>query len=321
MAKFEKIDLGLKEAYEELFMTDKGREEFRAPKVMDIEISKIDDFENHPFNVRDDEEMTKLMESIAQHGVLSPVVVRPKTYGDDGFPERYEMISGHRRMFACKKLGLEKIPSISRELSKEEVIITMADSNMYRENILPSEKARAYKMKLEALNKTAGRPKDNLTPVVSNLGAKLRTNELVGSTNNESREQVRRYIRLNYLIPELLQMVDENKIAFRPAVELSYLTEKEQYQLLEIMEVEDCTPSLTQSQKFKELSRSGELSVDKLTEIMSQPKANQKEKISFSADELRQYFPKSYTDNEIKEKMVSLAAQYKARLDHNRDAR
>ena len=321
MAKFEKIDLGLKEAYEELFMTDKGREEFRAPKVIEIEISKIDDFENHPFNVKDDEEMTKLMESISQHGVLSPVVVRPKTYGDDGFPERYEMISGHRRMFACKKLGLEKIPAISRELSKEEAIITMADSNMYRENILPSEKARAYKMKLEALNKTAGRPKNNLTPVVSDLDAKLRTNELVGSANNESREQVRRYIRLNYLIPELLQMVDENKIAFRPAVELSYLTEKEQYQLLEIMEVEDCTPSLTQSQKFKELSRNGGLSAEKLSEILSQPKAIQKEKISFSADELRQYFPKSYTDNEIKEKMVSLAAQYKARLDRNRDAR
>ena len=320
MAKFKKIDLGLKEAYEELFMTDKGREEFRAPKVMDIEISKIDDFENHPFNVKDDEEMTKLMESIAQHGVLSPVVVRPKIYGDDGSPERYEMISGHRRMFACKKLGLEKIPAISRELSKEEAIITMADSNMYRENILLSEKAKAYKMKLEAISKQGKRYDLTCAPVEhKSIGIKSR--DIVASDSGESREQVRRYIRLNYLIPELLQMVDENKIAFRPAVELSYLTEKEQYQLLEIMEVEDCTPSLTQSQKFKELSRSGELSADKLYEIMSQPKANQKEKISFSADELRQYFPKSYTDNDIKEKVIDLAAQYKARLDRNRDAR
>jgi len=317
MTKFERIDLGLKEAYEELFMTDKGREEFRAPKVMDIEISKIDDFENHPFNVKDDEEMTKLMESISQHGVLSPVIVRPKIYGDDGFPKKYEMISGHRRMFACKKLGLEKIPAISRELSKEEAIITMADSNMYRENILPSEKARAYKMKLDALNIQGKRTDLTSTPLVQ----KLWSVDKIGVSNNESREQVRRYVRLNYLIPELLQMVDENKIAFRPAVELSYLTEKEQYQLLEIMEVEDCTPSLTQSQKFKELSRDGELTAEKLSEIMSQPKANQKEKISFSADELRQYFPKSYTDNEIKEKMVILAAQYKARLDRNRDAR
>ena len=317
MAKFEKIDLGLKEAYEELFMTDKGREEFRAPKVMDIEISKIDDFENHPFNVKDDEEMTKLMESIAQHGVLSPVVVRPKIYGDDGFPERYEMISGHRRMFACKKLGLEKIPAISRELSREEAIITMADSNMYRKNILPSEKARAYKMKMDAIKRTAGRPKNNSRPVVANYESA----DIVGNETNESGRQIQRYIRLNYLIPELLQMVDKNKIAFRPAVELSYLTDKEQYSLLEIMEVEDCTPSLTQSQKFKELSKTGELTAEKLSEIMSQPKANQKEKISFSADELRQYFPKSYTDNEIKEKMVSLAAQYKARLDRNRDAR
>ena len=320
MAKFEKIDLGLKEAYEELFMTDKGRQEFRAPKVMDIEISKIDDFENHPFNVKDDEEMTKLMESIAQHGVLSPVVVRPKIYGDDGFPERYEMISGHRRMFACKKLGLEKIPAISRELSREEAIITMADSNMYRENILPSEKAKAYRMKLEALNCQGKRTDLTSSPLGIKSNGK-QTMDIVGEQFGDSRNQVHRYVRLNYLIPELLQMVDENKIAFRPAVELSYLTEKEQYQLLEIMEIEDCTPSLTQSQKFKELSRSGELSVDKLCEIMSQPKANQKEKISFSADELRQYFPKSYTDNEIKEKMVSLAAQYKARLDRNRDAR
>ena len=317
MAKFEKIDLGLKEAYEELFMTDKGREEFRAPKVMDIEIDKIDDFENHPFNVNDNDEMTKLMESISQHGVLSPVVVRPKVYGDDGFPERYEMISGHRRMFACKKLGLEKIPAISRELSKEEAIITMADSNMYRENILPSEKARMYKMKIDAIKRTAGRPENNSRPVVANYESA----DIVGNEVNESARQIQRYIRLNYLIPELLQMVDENKIAFRPAVELSYLTEKDQYQLLEIIEIEDCTPSLTQSQKFKELSKNGELTADKLSEIMSQPKANQKEKISFSADELRQYFPKSYTNNEIKEKMVSLAAQYKARLDRNRDAR
>jgi len=320
MAKFEKIDLGLKEAYEELFMTDKGREEFRAPKVMDIEISKIDDFENHPFSVKDDEEMTKLMESIAHHGVLSPVVIRPKVYGDDGFPERYEMISGHRRMFACKKLGLEKIPAISRELSREEAIVTMADSNMYRENILPSEKAKAYKMKLEAISKQ-GKRYDLTCAPVEHKSVGIKSRDIVASDSGKSREQVRRYIRLNYLIPELLQMVDENKIAFRPAVELSYLTEKEQYQLLEIMEVEDCTPSLTQSQKFKELSRNGELTAEKLSEIMSQPKANQKEKISFSADELRQYFPKSYTDNEIKEKMVILAAQYKARLDRNRDAR
>ena len=301
-------------------MTDKGREEFRAPKVMDIEIDKIDDFENHPFNVKDDEEMTKLMESISQHGVLSPVVVRPKIYGDDGSSERYEMISGHRRMFACKKLGLEKIPAISRELSKEEATITMADSNMYRENILPSEKARAYKMKLEAISKQ-GKRYDLTCAPVEHKSVGIKSRDIVASNSGESREQVRRYIRLNYLVPELLQMVDENKIAFRPAVELSYLTEKEQYQLLEIIEVEDCTPSLTQSQKFKELSRNGELTADKLSEIMSQPKANQKEKISFSADELRQYFPKSYTDNDIKEKVIDLAAQYKAKLDRNRDAR
>ena len=313
MKKFEKIDLGLKEAYEELFMNDEERIINRSPRVLDIEISQIDDFEDHPFKVKDDEDMEKLMESIAIYGVLTPVIIREK--GD-----RYEMVSGHRRKHACERLGMETIPAVVKDLTREEAIIAMTDSNIQRENILPSEKAKAYKMKMEAIKKTAGRPKKNVTPVVSHLGTLLRTDELLGNENNESREQVRRYIRLTELIPDLLQLVDEGKIAFRPAVELSYLVEKEQYELLEVMEREDCTPSLAQSIKFKELSRDGKLDKAILYKILSQPKANQIEKIIFKRDELEKYFTKTQTVGDIKIKMMSLLEQDRKRKQ-SRDAR
>lgn len=314
MKKFEKIDLGLKEAYEELFMNDEERIINRSPRVLDIEISQIDDFENHPFKVKDDEDMEKLIESICTYGVLTPAIVREKDN------DRYEMVSGHRRKHACERLGMETIPAVVKELTREEAIITMTDSNIQRENILPSEKAWAYKMKMEAIKKTAGRPKKNVTPVVSDLGTLLRTDELLGNENNESREQVRRYIRLTELIPELLQKVDEGKIAFRPAVELSYLTEKEQYELLETMEREDCTPSLAQSIKFKELSRDGKLDKTVLSKVLSQPKANQIEKVIFKRNELEKYFPETVTVLDIKTKMMSLLEQDRKRKQ-SRDAR
>lgn len=313
MKKFEKIDLGLKEAYEELFMNDEERIINRSPRVLDIEISQIDDFEDHPFKVKDDEDMEQLMESIATYGVLTPVIIREK--GD-----RYEMVSGHRRKHACERLGMETIPAVIKDLTREEAIIAMTDSNIQRENILPSEKAKAYKMKMEAIKKTAGRPKKNVTPVVSDLGTLLRTDELLGNENNESREQVRRYIRLTELISELSQLVDEGKIAFRPAVELSYLNEKEQYELLETIEREDCTPSLAQSIKFKELSRDGKLDKAILSKILSQPKANQIEKIIFKRDELEKYFTATQTVGDIKIKMMSLLEQDRKRKQ-NRDAR
>jgi len=312
--KFEKIDLGLKEAYEELFMNDEERIINRSPRVLDIEISHIDDFENHPFKVKDDEDMEKLIESICTYGVLTPAIVREK---DDG---RYEMVSGHRRKHACERLGMETIPAVIKELTREEAIIVMADSNIQRENILPSEKAKAYKMKMEALSKQGKRTDLTLTPVVSKFAGTRRTNVILGSENNESREQVRRYIRLTELIPELSQMVDEGKIAFRPAVELSYLTEKEQYELLEVMEREDCTPSLAQSIKFKELSRNGKLDKTILSKILSQPKANQIEKMIFKRDELEKYFPETVTVLDIKTKMVSLLEQDRKRKQ-SRDAR
>jgi len=307
--KFEKIDLGLKEAYEELFMNDEERKINRSPRVLDIEISQIDDFEDHPFKVKDDEDMEKLTESIATYGVLTPVIIREK--GD-----RYEMVSGHRRKHACERLGIETIPAVVKELTREEAIITMTDSNIQRENILPSEKAWAYKMKMDAIKKTAGRPKKNLSPV----GTNLRSDALLAENSGDSRNQIQRYIRLTNLIPTLLQLVDEGKVAFRPAVEISYLTEKQQADLLETMESADCTPSLAQAIKFKELSRDNKLDKETMSAILAQPKANQREKITFRREELDKFFPKNVTENDIRTKILSLLEQdRKRRL--NRDAR
>ena len=309
MKKFEKIDLGLKEAYEELFMNDEERIINRSPRVLDIEISQIDDFENHPFKVKDDEEMEKLMESIQTYGVLTPAIVREK---EDG---RYEMVSGHRRKHACERLGMETIPAVIKELTREEAIIAMTDSNIQRENILPSEKAWAYKMKMEAIKKTAGRPKKNSVPLGPNFSI-----DNLAEENNESASQIKRYIRLTELIPQLLQMVDEGKVAFRPAVEISYLSEKQQSDLLETMSAADCTPSLAQAIKFKELSRDNKLDKDTMSEMLAQPKANQREKIVFKREELDKFFPKTVTENDIRTKILTLLEQdRKRRL--NRDAR
>ena len=306
MKKFEKIDLGLKEAYEELFMNDEERKINRSPRVLDIEISQIDDFENHPFKVKDDEDMEKLMESIQTYGVLTPAIVREK---EDG---RYEMVSGHRRKHACERLGMETIPAVVKELSREESIIAMTDSNIQRENILPSEKAWAYKMKMEAI-KHQGK-------TLSPLGTKSRSDTLLAENSGDSRNQIQRYIRLTNLIPQLLQMVDEGKVAFRPAVEISYLSEKQQVDLLETMSAADCTPSLAQAIKFKELSRDNKLDKDTMFEMLAQPKANQREKIVFKREELDKFFPKTVTENDIRTKIMNLLEQdRKRRL--NRDAR
>ena len=309
MKKFEKIDLGLKEAYEELFMNDEERIINRSPRVLDIEISRIDDFEDHPFKVKDDEEMEKLMESIQTYGVLTPAIVREK---EDG---RYEMVSGHRRKHACERLGMETIPAVVKELTREEAIIAMTDSNIQRENILPSEKAWAYKMKMEAIKKTAGRPKKNSVPLGPNFSI-----DNLAEENNESASQIKRYIRLTELIPQLLQLVDEGKIAFRPAVEISYLSEEQQADLLETMSAADCTPSLAQAIKFKELSRDNKLDKETMSAMLAQPKANQREKIVFKREELDKFFPKTVTENDIRTKILTLLEQdRKRRL--NRDAR
>ena len=273
-------------AYDNLFQTDESREEAKLSKIRDIPILEIDEFPDHPFKVLMDEDMEQLVESIKRNGVMPPATVRIK---EDG---RYELISGHRRKKACELAGLETLKCEVKELTRDEAIIVMVESNLQRSVILPSEKAFAYKMRLEAMNRQAGRPsKDNLTPMVSDLDT-TRTNEKLGKEVGESREQIRRYIRLTELVPEILQMVDERQIAFRPAVEISYLTEEQQYTLLEAMEYNDATPSLAQAIKMKKYNQDGKLTSEVIQPIMEEEKPNQKEKPAFRDERITKLIPK-----------------------------
>ena len=274
-------------AYDDLFQTDESREEAKLSKIRDIPISEIDEFPDHPFKVLMDEDMEQLVESIKRNGVMTPATVRLK---EDG---RYELISGHRRKKACELAGLETLKCEVKELTRDEAIIVMVESNLQRSVILPSEKAFAYKMRLEAMNRQVGRPsKDNLTPMVSDLDT-TRTNEKLGKEVGESREQIRRYIRLTELVPEILQMVDERQIAFRPAVEISYLTEEQQYTLLEAMEYNDATPSLAQAIKMKKYNQDGKLTSEVIQSIMEEEKPNQKEKPAFRDERITKLIPKT----------------------------
>ena len=280
MSSVKKIDLGLT-GYDELFMNDAGRAENRLPKIYDLPLTEVDDFPDHPFQVRMDEDMDTLVQSVKERGIITPITVRKK---EDG---RYEIVSGHRRKKACELAGLETVKAEVKELTRDEAIILMVESNFQRSAILPSEKAFSYKMRLEAMNRQGQRTDLTSTPVVS----KSRSNEEVGEKAGDSREQVRRYIRLTELIPELMEMVDEGRIAFRPAVELSYLLKPEQESLLESMSCADATPSLAQAIKMKEFSKNGKLSADVIESIMSEEKPNQKEKFTFKAERLRQFIP------------------------------
>lgn len=276
-------------------------------KVRVLAVDLIDDFPNHPFKVIDDDSMEKLKDSIRDIGVQSPIVARIKENG------RYEVVSGHRRLHACKKLGIKFIPVIVRTLSLDEAIIAMVDANLQREHILPSEKAFAYKMKMEAMKRRAGRPmKENEAPVVPNylIG---KTTDLIGEENGESGEQVRRYIRLTELVPELMEMVDNDRIAFRPAVELSYLTEDEQRDLVETIDTEEATPSLAQAIQMKRLSQEGKLDMDKIFGLMSEEKPNQIEKIKIPTERFDKYFDRGTSPKEI-ERIIFLALdEYYAR--------
>ena len=276
--------------------------------VCTVPIRLIDDFAEHPFQVRDDKDMERLIQSIDNNGVLNPVILRKNG-------ERYELIAGHRRKHACLRLGISGIPAIVRELSRDEAVVEMVDSNLQREHILPSEKAYAYKMKMDAMKRKAGRPKENSTPMVSNL----RTDEIIGEESGESREQVRRYIRLTELIPELLTMVDEEKIAFRPAVELSYLTEDEQRDLLETIESEEATPSLAQAIRMKNLSKVGKLDMDTIFVIMTEQKPNQKEKIKIPMERLEQFFPRGMPQKQIEDTIVKALTLYQKHLKKKRE--
>ena len=291
--------------------------EVKREKVRSIPIEQIEDFPEHPFKIQNDEQMQKLIESIQDYGVITPVVAR--RIGE----ERYELISGHRRKYACKTLGIDRLPVIVRDLSRDEAVISMVDSNLQREHILPSEKAYAYKMKMEAMNRQGKRSDLTSTPLVS----KLRTNEIIGMESGESREQVRRYIRLTELTSELLELVDQGRIAFRPAVELSYLTEDEQRDLWETIDSEEVTPSLSQAIRMKELSKEGNLDMDTIFAIMREEKANQKEQVKIPMDRFSKYFPRGTPQRRIESVIFDALELYyreqerQKRRSSDRDAR
>ena len=278
-------------------------------KVMNLKISQLHPFEGHPYKVLDDESMEVLTESIRTQGVLTPLVVRP--LGN----EEYEVISGHRRLHACKKAGIDNVPAVVHDIDRDQAAIALVDSNLHREHILPSEKAFAYKLKMDALSRQGKRT--DLT--LSQVATKLDNAAEIGKQQGESRDTVFRYIRLTNLIPGVLQKVDDGKIALTPAVELSYLTETEQVDLLETMESEDCTPSLSQAQQMKALSQSGQLDMDKIFALMTQPKANQKEKISFRTDDVRKFFPKNYTAAQMQEVILKLLGEYQRKRERGRE--
>ena len=277
--------------------------------VCTVPISLIDDFAEHPFLVRDDEDMERLIQSIDNNGVLNPVILRKNG-------ERYELIAGHRRKHACLRLGISGIPAIVRELSRDEAVVEMVDSNLQREHILPSEKAFAYKMKMDAMKRQGERT--DLTSVPMAQKSKT-TRELIAEESGESADQVRRYIRLTELIPELLTMVDEEKIAFRPAVELSYLTEDEQRDLLETIESEEATPSLAQAIRMKNLSKVGKLDMDTIFAIMTEQKPHQKDKIKIPMERLEQFFPRGMPQKQIEDTIVKALTLYQKHLKKKRE--
>ena len=294
---------------EEYSPTDAKRE-----KVRRVAVAMIDDFPEHPFKVKDDEEMEKLKDSISLYGVLTPVVARRCENG------RYELISGHRRKYACKALGIEFMPAIVREMSREEAVIAMVDSNLQREHILPSEKAFAYKMRMNAIKRQGERSDLTSRP----MGEKYLSVDVIAQNGDDSARQVHRYIRLTELVPELLELVDDDRMAFRPAVEISYLTEDEQRDLVETVDSEDCTPSLSQACRMKKLSQEGKLDMDAIFAIMTEEKANQKEKIKIPAERLDRFFERGTPQAEIEKVIIAALEDYYARIRQrraNRDAR
>ena len=282
---------------DDLFSTEENRQEEQREQVQQIPIDALHPFTNHPFKVLDDEAMTRTVESIAQYGVLAPLIARPRPDGDG-----YEIISGHRRQYAAKLAGLDTLPVIVRQMSDDAAVILMVDSNLQREHILPSERAFAYKMKLEALKNQGAR--SDLTS--SQIGTKLRADEKVAQDSGESRNQIQRFIRLTNLIPELLDMVDEKKIAFNPAVELSYLDESQQRAFLEAMNDTQNAPSLSQAQQLKKMAQQGEFSYEKAFDVMGQEKRSEKDTVTIKNETLRKYFPRSYTPKQMEEKIIQL---------------
>ena len=292
---------------DDLFTTQAERDDAKLERVKNIPLDKLHPFKNHPFKILNNEEMERMIESIRKVGTITPALARPLPDGG------YELISGHRRLAACQVLGIETMPVIVREMSDDEAIIAMVDANLQRETILPSEKAFAYKMKLEAIKHQGVTSRQ--------LGEKLLSVTQVSKDSDDSERQIQRYIRLTYLIPELLSMVDDNKIAFNPAVEISYLDREEQLTLLDAINMNDCTPSHAQSIRLKKMSQDGLLTADAIYAILSEEKPNQKEQIKLPRDELRKYFPQNYSDEQIKRDILKGLELLKRQRERNRDAR
>ena len=297
-------------AYDDLFQTDESREEARQSRIQDIPLSEIDEFPDHPFKVLDDDDMAQLVESIQRNGVMTPAMVRRK---EDG---RYELISGHRSCRACALAGLTTLKCEVRELTHDEAVIIMVESNLQRSVILPSEKAFAYKMRLEAMNRQGQRSDLTSSPV----GTKLRSDAELAEKVGESRNQIQRYIRLTELVPEILQMVDEYRIAFRPAVELSYLTDEQQYSLLNAMSYYDATPSLSQATKMKKFSQEGKLSEDVISSIMQEEKPNQRQKPAFSDERINKLIPSSVPKGGENDYVVKALEFYNRHLQKKRSS-
>ena len=292
---------------DELFSSQEERDDAKLERVKEIPLTELHPFKDHPFKIQNDDEMKRLMESIQKFGTLTPALARPLPEGG------YELISGHRRLAACQVLGIETMPVIIREMSDDEAVIAMVDANLQREHILPSEKAFAYKMKLEAIKHQGITSRQ--------VGEKLLSVTQVSKESDDSERQVQRYIRLTYLIPELLEMVDDGKIAFNPAVEISYLDQSEQRVLLNAMEFNDCTPSHAQSIRLKKLSQEGVLQDQTIYDILAEQKPNQQEQYKFKREDIRKYFPKSYTDKQVCDTVIKLLEQWQRRRERDRDSR
>lgn len=292
---------------DELFSSQEERDDVKLERVKEIPLNELHPFKDHPFKIQNDEEMKRLIESIQKFGTLTPALARPLPEGG------YELISGHRRLAACQVLGVETMPVIVREMTDDEAVIAMVDANLQREHILPSEKAFAYKMKLEAIKHQGITSRQ--------VGEKLLSVTQVSKESDDSERQIQRYIRLTYLIPELLSMVDENKIAFNPAVEISYLEQSEQRVLLNAMELNDCTPSHAQAIRLKKLSQEGVLQDQTIYDILAEQKPNQQEQYKFKREDIRKYFPKSYTDKQVCDTVIKLLEQWQRRRERDRDSR
>lgn len=292
---------------DDLFTTQAERDDAKLERVKNIPLDKLHPFKNHPFKILNNEEMERMIESIRKVGTITPALARPLSDGG------YELISGHRRLAACQVLGIETMPVIVREMPDDEAVIAMVDANLQRETILPSEKAFAYKMKLEAIKQQGVTSRQ--------VGEKLLSVTQVSRDSDDSERQIQRYIRLTYLIPELLAMVDDNKIAFNPAVEISYLDREEQLTLLDAINMNDCTPSHAQSIRLKKMSQDGLLTADAVYAVLSEEKPNQKEQIKLPRDELRKYFPQNYSAEQIKRDILKGLELLKRQRERNRDAR